>query len=296
LKRPRLIWFVLALLVILSIPPRQGLATSTSHLHTFFIDVGQGDSVLLHDDGNFDILIDGGQRSAGPKVAAFLRQQHIDDIDVMVATHADEDHIGGLIDVLQMTDVPIRAVIYNGYDGTTETWNDFLAAVHQEGLVPSPLQYPGAFKWGSVTGSVLNPEPGLINPDQDGASLVLLITHENVKYMFPADIGLTTESTLVARGMPLAAQVLKVAHHGSKGSSGTAFLSSVQPLDAIISVGTNSYGHPAPETLARLQAASARIWRTDQQGTIVVTDDGSDYRITYTQYLYLPMILRSLLP
>jgi competence protein ComEC len=214
----------------------------------------------------------------------------------MVATHADEDHIGGLIDVLQMTDVPIRAVIYNGYDGATETWNDFVAAVHQEGLVPSSLQYPGAFKWGSVTGSVLNPEPGLINPDQDDASLVLLITHENVKFMFPADIGLTTETTLVARGTPLAAQVLKVAHHGSKGSTGTAFLSAVQPLDAIISVGTNSYGHPTLETLARLQAAGARIWRTDQQGTIVVTDDGSDYRITHTQYLFLPMIFRSLLP
>ena len=93
---PRPIWFVLALLIILSVPPRQGLSASTSRLHTFFIDVGQGDSVLLHDDNNFDILIDGGQRSAGPQVTAFLRQQHIDDIDVMVATHADEDHIGGL--------------------------------------------------------------------------------------------------------------------------------------------------------------------------------------------------------
>lgn len=296
MKRPRLIWFALALLIILSFPARQRLAASTGLLYISFINVGQGDSILLHDDSNFDILIDGGQPSAGPTVTAYLRQQHVDDIDVMVATHADEDHIGGLIDVLQMTDVPVRSVIYNGYAGTTARWNEFVTAVQQEGLVPSPLQYPNTVKWGSVTGTVLNPEPGLVNPDQNDASLVLLIAHNGVKSLFPGDISLATETTIIAHGIPLAAQVLKVAHHGSKYSTGATFLSAVQPFDAIISVGTNPYGHPAPETLSRLEAAGSRIWRTDQQGTIVMTDDGNHYTVTYTHYLFLPAILRSLLP
>lgn len=296
MKRPRAIWFALALLVILSFPARQGLAASTGLLYISFINVGQGDSILLHDETNFDILIDGGQPSAGPTVTAYLRQQHVDDIDVMVATHADEDHIGGLIDVLQMTDVPVRSVIYNGYAGTTARWNEFVTAVQQEGLVPSPLQYPNTVKWGSVTGTVLNPEPGLVNPDQNDASLVLLIAHNGVKSLFPGDISSTAETDIAARGVPLAAQVLQVAHHGSKYSTGTPFLSAVQPSDAIISVGTNPYGHPAPETLSRLEAVGARIWRTDRQGTIVMTDDGSHYNITYTHYLYLPAILRSLVP
>lgn len=296
MKRPRAIWFALALLVILSFPARQGLAASTGLLYISFINVGQGDSILLHDDSNFDILIDGGQPSAGPTVTAYLRQQHVDDIDVMVATHADEDHIGGLIDVLQMTDVPVRSVIYNGYAGTTARWNEFVTAVQQEGLVPSPLQYPNTVKWGSVTGTVLNPEPGLVNPDQNDASLVLLIAHNGVKSLFPGDISSTAETDIAARGVPLAAQVLKVAHHGSKYSTSATFLSAVQPSDAIISVGANPYGHPAPETLSRLEAVGARIWRTDRQGTIVMTDDGSHYNITYTHYLYLPAILRSLVP
>ena len=296
MKRTRAVWFALALLILLSFPARQGWAASTGLLSISFINVGQGDSILLHDDSNFDILIDGGRASAGPTVTAYLRQQHIDDIDVMVATHADEDHIGGLIDVLQMTDVPVRSVVYNGYAGTTATWNDFVTAVQQEGLVPSPLQYPSAVRWGSVTGTVLNPEPGLINPDQNDASVVLLFTHGSVKSLFTADISSTAETALIARGVSVAAQVLKVAHHGSKYGTGTPFLAAVQPLDAIISVGTNSYGHPAPETLSRLAAAGARIWRTDRQGTIVVTDDGSQYSVTYTQYFFMPMILRSLVP
>ena len=117
---------------------------------------------------------------------------------------------------------------------------------------------------------------------------------------FPDNIlHINIEEMVLARGIPVSAQILKVPHHGSKYSSSASFLSAVQPSDAVISVGTNSYGHPAPETLSRLQAVAAWIWRTDQSGTVVVTDDGSTYSLlpSITDYfLFLPVIQRSLPP
>ncbi len=107
-----------------------------------FIDVGQGDSALIHDDNNFDVLIDGGIRSAGPTVVAYIREQSIDDIEVMVASHADADHIGGLIDVLQAADIPVESVLFNGYPGTTLTWTDFVNEVANQGLTLEVAQFP----------------------------------------------------------------------------------------------------------------------------------------------------------
>ncbi len=263
MHRNRLALISLAFAAFLCFSLTPSLAAPRSTLQVSFINVGQGDSILLHDDSNFDVLIDGGQPSAGPTVAAYLRQQHINDVDVMVSTHADADHVGGLTNVLEMTDVPVQAVYYNGYAGGTSTWNGFVNAVSQEGLALMPLQFPGTVTWGSMTVNVLNPTSGLSSPAQNDASVVLLVTHGNNRFLFTGDISSAVETIVMGHGIPLAAPVLKVAHHGSAYSSSAAFLSAVRPIEAVISVGVNSYGHLAPETLARLQAAGARIWRTD---------------------------------
>ncbi len=280
-----------ALVVLLIAAPAQAAAPPVL-LHVSFINVGQGDAILLHDDNNFDVLIDGGIPSAGQTVLAYLRQQQIDDIDVMVATHADSDHVGGLVSVLNATDIPVETVFYNGYPGSTATWNNFVTAVSQEGLTLTPLQYPGTRTWGSTSITVLNPRSGLSSPDQNDASVVLMIIHGNTRFLFTGDIGSSVEASILAYGIPLSAPILKTAHHGSQYSSSASFLSAVAPRDAIISVGTNSYGHPAPETLTRLDNAGAQIWRTDISGTIVVTDNGTNYTLSTTASysLFLPVI------
>jgi competence protein ComEC len=99
----------------------------------------------------------------------WLREQGVDDIDVMVSSHPDSDHLGGLITVLGMNDIPVRAVVYGGYQGTTTTWDNFGTAVANEGLQMTPAQYPETFLWGDMTVDVLNPEAGLINPDKNNA-------------------------------------------------------------------------------------------------------------------------------
>jgi competence protein ComEC len=266
-------------------------APESNDLVVSFINVGQGDSILIRDPGGFDVLIDGGKSSAGPTVVAYLRQQSVDDIDVMLASHADSDHIGGLIDVLNATDIPVKAVLYNGYPGDTDTWKNFATAVANDGLTLTPAVFPLTYTWGTTSAQILNPVTGLLNPDQNAASVVVLLVYGQTRFLFTGDIDSTVEATIVARGTPIPAQILKVAHHGSEFSSSEAFLSAVNPEQAIISVGRNSYGHPSSETIARLLAAGAKIWRTDYKGTILVRTDGLVYTIRGA-LIFMPVLAR----
>ena len=290
------ILIVFAILVLLFVYTINTKASPTAPLQVSFIDVGQGDSTLIQDSSGFDVLIDGGRTSAGPTLVAYLRDQGIDDIDVMIASHADSDHIGGLIDVLDMDDIPVQQVLYNGYPGNTTTWSDFVSAVSAEGLSLTTAQFPMEVTWGGTTAHILNPISGLSNPDQNDVSIVVLLDQGNIEYLFTGDISSTIEATVVARGTPIAAEVLKVPHHGSKYSTSADFLSSVQPDEAIISVGDNPYGHPTIETLNRLLNAGANIWRTDELGTIIISSDGFTYSVNgqfpVSDFVYLPIILR----
>ncbi len=258
-----------------------------------FINVGQGDAALLRDGAGFDVLIDGGRTSAGSTVLDTLRAQGVPDLDVLVASHADADHVGGLIDVLQADDIPVLSVVYNGYPGTTETWSDFVDAVTQEGLALTPAQFPLELTWGEMRVYVLNPAGGLLNPETNAASLVLRVDHGSVRYLFTGDIDAAVEAAVVARQTPIAANVLKVAHHGSKYGSSADFLAAAGAQESVISVGDNSYGHPAPETLDRLATAGSRVWRTDLKGNVRVESDGAGYLVipqVVWKFLFLPMV------
>lgn len=211
----------------------------------------------------------------------------------MISSHADIDHIGGLIDALEMTDIPVEAVMYKSYPGTTDTWNNFVTAVTNEGLILTTLQYPSSYTWGETTAHILNPVASLVDPETNDASVVIMLEHGDNRFLFTGDIDSEVEADILARGAPVAADVLKVAHHGSQYSSSEAFLSAVLPDNAVISVGENSYGHPAAETLARLTAVQAQIWRTDLDGTIVVDSNGFSYSIYFENRrfsLYLPLV------
>ena len=199
-------------------------AAPNQNLQVSFINVGQGDSALIRDSNGFDVLIDGGKSSAGPTVVAYLREQGVDDIDVMVASHADSDHIGGLIDVLDATDIPVESVIYSGYPGDTLTWSNFVSAVASEGITLTVAQFPITYTWGETTAHILNPETGLVNPETNDVSVVVLLEHGNNRFLFPGDIDSTIEATVVARGTPVAADILKVPHHGSNYSSSDVIL------------------------------------------------------------------------
>jgi len=261
-----------------------------------FIDVDQGDSALIQNSDGYNILIDGGKESAGPIVLEYLRNNGVNTLDAIVASHADSDHIGGLITVLSATDITVNLVIFNGYPGDTQTWNDFASAVANEGLNLTTAQFPGELHWGSTIAYILNPISGLVNPETNVVSLVLLLDHHDIEYLFTGDIDSTVEGEIIERGTPIPADILKVTHHGSDYGSSYEFLYAVQPKDSVISVGQNPYGHPGDQTIARLLAIGSTIWRTDINGTIVVTSsDGMSYQVIPSitgEYLFIPIIFR----
>jgi competence protein ComEC len=273
----------------------QGASSQGFSLRISYIDVGQGDSALIQTYDGYNILIDGGPIAAGPAVLAFLRSQGITELSAIIASHPDSDHIGGLMDVLAASDIQVDSVIYSGYPGDTQTWSHFVSAVDAEGLEFTIAQFPGELHWGTTSVYVLNPPSGLIDPATNAASLVLLIDHFEVDTLFTGDIDSTVEAQVIARQTPVAAEILKVAHHGSNYGTSAEFLEAVQPMDAVISVGTNPYGHPGAETLSRLYASGASVWRTDLNGTILVSSpDGLTYQVIATktwQDVYLPVVI-----
>ena len=271
-KRLFLAWLVLA--ILFAMPSLHAQSDTPAISRITFINVGQGDAALLQDPNGFDVLIDGGPSSAGANVVSSLRSQNIDSLEVILSTHADADHVGGLVTVLQAEDISVGVIYYNGYPGSTITWDNFVSLANTRSITMLPAQFPGELTWGNFKAYILNPASGLANPEQNDASVVARIDYQDTQFLFTGDIDSTVEATVVARQTPVAADVLKVAHHGSAYSSSTSFLNAVHPAEGIISVGVNSYGHPAPETLDRLAAVNIRVWRTDQQGSILVSSDG----------------------
>jgi competence protein ComEC len=273
--------FALALFLLIT----RGISGGTGFAVSF-IDVGQGDAALLHDPAGCNVLIDGGKPSAGPTVVSFLHAQGVNQINAMVATHADSDHIGGLIDVLQTNSISVTQVLYNGRgDAGSSTWNSFVNAIVAKGLTLTVAHWPLTYTWCTIQAQVLNPSPLEPFDNDNDMSVVLLAQHGATRYLFTGDISSDVDVSITQRTTALPIDVLKVSHHGSAYASSAAFLALAHPRVAVISVGPNAYGHPAPETLARLSNIGAQIKRTDLSGTITLHDSAS-----FTHSVYLPIV------
>ncbi|MGE5802298.1 MAG: ComEC/Rec2 family competence protein [Gemmatimonadota bacterium] len=237
--------------------------------------MGQGDAALLRSPAGRWVLIDGGPRvpqgDAGRRIVVpFLRSHGATRLAAIVATHAHLDHYGGLPAVLDAFDPayvlePGQAVPDAGYLG-------FLGAVEADGAEWRPARRGDRLELDGVTIEVLSPDSGWVvaQTDINEASVVLLVSYGPVRLLFAGDAGMPTEQHLAGRVGHVA--LLKVGHHGSRGATSDHWLDELHPADAVISVGAkNRYGHPAPETLARLRAHDVSVFRTDEQGTITFT-------------------------
>ena len=255
-----------------------------------FINVGEGDSCWLHLPNGDDILVDGGKAWAGPAVVTFLRRHGVSHIDLLVATHGDADHIGGLLNVLGS--MRVYTAWLDSQNCSTETCLDFYRSLGQHAVVTATVRAGQSARWGEVTALVLNPsEPPFAARNEN--SVALRISYGAIDFLLTGDAEVGAEARMLAGSLPLEAEILKVAHHGSDSSSSAEFLGAVRPREAIVSVGPNAYGHPSPETLRRLAQAGAEIWRTDGPiGSILVTTTG----ITYAIGVELPIPSRVFAP
>ncbi|HET7480692.1 MAG TPA: ComEC/Rec2 family competence protein [Rubrobacteraceae bacterium] len=257
-------------------PPSGSLSVS-------FIDVGQGDGVLVQAGGE-NYLIDAGRSEAGPEVVDFLRSRGVRDLDGMVATHPDADHIGGLPEVLDAFDV---ATVYlsGDTDKSTITYNTFLRRVQAEGSRVEEARAGKLMDWGGVDITVIAPPPdagGGLFEDSNDNSVSLLLTYGTARILLAGDAEAKEEEYMANGPYTGPVTVLKVDHHGSNTSSTPLFLNAFRPKIAVIQVGENSYGHPTPETLARLREYGAKVFRNDEDGDIIVTikDQKVDVAVT----------------
>ena len=241
----------------------------------YFFDVGQGDSIFI-DTNNKDVLIDGGPRSASLTVLNYLSELNISHVDIVVATHPDADHIGGLITVLNSS-IQVDMVLYNNQTSTTKTYQEFISLAGDKMVVAERGQvYVLDY---NVNFTVLNPTQPLEFSDTNDNSIVLRLQVENVSFLFTGDATFETEESMMNAGLNLKSQVLKVAHHGSKHSTSTEFIQAVKPIYAVISVGENPYGHPSPETIQRLLNEDVIVYNTQVSGTIVMSTDGQTIQV-----------------
>ncbi|MBI2037136.1 MAG: MBL fold metallo-hydrolase [Candidatus Liptonbacteria bacterium] len=235
-----------------------------------FLDVGQGDAslVTLPLGGRVvQILIDGGPNAAILPALEAVMPDGDRSIDLVMLTHPQLDHFGGLIDVVKR--YRVGAFIWNGRAGTVDAWDDLVQAVRGAGVPALVLGSGDAIRVGDHALAVLHPDRlGLVSGELNDSSLVMRLDTDGVRALFTGDIASNIERRLPPG--ELIADILKVPHHGSKYSSGKEFLERVGPKAAFIEVGKNTYGHPTSDALARLAAIGSRIFRTDRDGTVVV--------------------------
>lgn len=235
-----------------------------------WLDVGQGDAAVIQCGGQ-SMLIDGGKPEKSSYIYAWLQQHGLSYLDVIVATHVDADHIGGLSGALNYASV--GTAYCPETTGTTETFQSFVKYLAQRGKQITVPTAGETFALGGAQVQILGPLHRA--EDSNDNSIVLKVSFGATSFLFTGDAERAEEQDLLNAGVNLQSTVLKVGHHGSDTSTSYPFLRAVAPQYAVISVGAgNSYGHPTEAVLSRLRDAGVTTFRTDMQGEITAVSDG----------------------
>lgn len=245
------------------------LKESSNNLDVYFLDVCQADSILLSNNGHY-MLIDAGNNEDGPKLVNYFKSLGITKFDYVIATHAHEDHIGGMDDIIKNFDIGIFYM--PDLITTTKTFEDVLDALSEKQIAfeTPTIDQEFSFSDTKITTLYVNNEAKNLND----SSIVLRLKHGTNTFLFTGDASTKVEKQLLNKN--IASDVLKVGHHGSRYSTSKEFLNKVNPQYAIISVGiNNTYKHPHDETLKKLNDKKIIIYRTDQEGTIVAESNGN---------------------
>ena len=244
--------------------------TDGSNLKIYFIDVGQADSILITNNGE-NMLIDAGNNEDGKKLVAYFQSLGITQFSYVVGTHAHEDHIGGMDDIIK--NFSIEHFYMPDAITTTLTFEEVLDALEEKSIAFETPEVDSTFSMADCKFEVLY--VGDEENDLNDTSIVLKMNFGNRKYLFMGDATSKVEKKILNKD--LKSDVLKVGHHGSQYSSTREFLEKVSPSYAIIQVGVNnSYQHPKQETLNRLKEAGIKVYRTDEEGTIILSSDGEN--------------------
>lgn len=260
------------------------ISTNEDLLIITFIDVGQGDSILIITPCNFSILIDGGDIKYGSIVLEKLKKNNIDEIDFVIATHPHADHIGGLIEVLDSVDVNL--LFKPNIKNDTETYNQFINTISENNIeiLNPPINYPILISE-DIKLKFLAPIK-IYDNNINNNSIVTKLTYKNTSFLFTGDAEAESERDIISNFKTSLNNIdlLQVPHHGSSTSLSYNFFETINPSICVISVGHNNYGHPHKETIEKLKYKDLFI--TKESGNITFFSDGY-YIWTYEEPIFL---------
>ena len=285
-KMKKILTKSLVLLLCLSAP----LNLSAAELTVTFLDVGQGDSILIQTPNGKSMLIDAGGMPSwklsdydpGESVVApFLKSNNINKLDCVVATHADGDHIGGLPAVIRS--IPAVGIVYeNGFEGESPEYQRLHEVIKSRKIFSSTLRAGMHINLDpSVTFYVLSPPKDFYFEDSNNNSIVMRMVYGEVSFLFAADVEYEGEYNILRKySDKIQSTILKVGHHGSSTSTSDEFFATVSPEIVVIPVGKyNGFGHPYTGTMAKFSDAGTEVFRTDQVGYIRIDTDGNTFGV-----------------
>ncbi|GGA89168.1 ComEC/Rec2 family competence protein [Ornithinibacillus halotolerans] len=278
--------FFLLVFVTFDCTPIHSLAKK---MDVHFINVGQGDSIFIQTPNDKNILIDGGPPKAGKKVVNYLKGLGIKEIDLIIATHPDRDHIGGLPTV--MKEFKVKEILDSGKLHVTRAYANYMNEIRKQKI---PLTVAKADKEIRIDTlldfRILNAYGKYKNNNQ--SSIALKLSYNDVDFLFLGDIE-DEQETKIGKKYDVRAEIIKIAHHGSKTSSSKNFLEQVKPKVAIITYSQyNDYGHPVNRVIQRLMELDTNIFSTAVHGDLVVHTEGENY-LVYPQKSPLQFLLES---
>lgn len=249
-------------------------SAKSGRLEVHFIDVGQGDSALIK-TGSHAMLIDAGDNSKGTAVQLYLKKQGITSLDYVIGTHPDSDHIGGLDVVIYKFDC--KNILMPDCKNDTATYRDVIDSMKSKGYKAVHPKTGTKYSLGDATFTITGPVKKYKETNDNSISLRLV--YQDTSFLFMGDATADTEPDIIAHTKNLRSDVLKVAHHGSKYSTSEEFFNKVKPEWAIISCAENNhYGFPSARVLNLMRGTHTKVFRTDEQGSLVAESDGSSIR------------------
>lgn len=270
----RAIFILLLFLLALSLP------SWGQQLEVHYLDIGQGDAILVRLPGGDDLLIDSGDPNS--RVVEKLRARGVRRLALAVASHPHADHIGEMVEVLRA--FPVALFWDSGFPHPTRTYEKLLEEINSRGIEYQQPRAGERKQLGQVAIEVLHPAPGPpLDDNPNNSSIVMRLSYGDKRFLFTGDAELAAWGKMFRerRGL-LRADVLKAAHHGSSNGTTSGVLSNVRPSIVVISCGLgNSYHHPHPRVMRLLRAAARRIelYRTDLHGDITIKTDGQNLRV-----------------
>ncbi|MGN0336745.1 MAG: ComEC/Rec2 family competence protein [Lachnospiraceae bacterium] len=245
---------------------------TSAGMEVHFIDVGQGDATLIKAGGHA-MLIDAGENDKGTAVQLYLKKQGVDRLDYLILTHTDSDHIGGADVIISKFD--IGQIFLSDFKKDNKTYRELMDSMKSRNMTFSTPEVGTEYELGDAIFTIIAPNAAYEDPNN--SSIALIMDYGENSFLFSGDCEDEAEQDILENGMNLDVDVYQAGHHGSRSSSTEDFLDAMSPEYAVISCAEgNSYGHPHAQTLNNLRARRIKVFRTDEQGSIVAYSDGTE--------------------